>query len=209
MRADQFDPAPPQALSQRVAVVSVVDNHPHRLLPQSPRAMTPSFTDRRERRFRRPDLRRRCRVKVFSQRNTRVVDRHHPPRPLAALGFPDSAAESPRREIRLEPTGGNYLLSVRNDRLIFAAAFAVVACLLVVGLFQMPLAQAAQPRYKVENRAQRAVTRWTNADLSKTFSFRSELPPRSTERPNDLHAIFGPHARKARLFQMPLLAPPY
>jgi len=47
---------------------------------------------RRERRLDEFDLRRGGRVKVVSQRNTRAVDHHHPLRPLAPLGFSDSAA---------------------------------------------------------------------------------------------------------------------
>src|SRR5712691_11165895 len=92
VRADQFNAALPQALPQRIAVVGFVGNHAHRLLPRSARAMTSTYADRRERRFREPDFRRGCRVKVVSQRNTRAVDHHHPLRSLAPLGFADSAA---------------------------------------------------------------------------------------------------------------------
>jgi hypothetical protein len=34
--ADQFDPAPPQTIPQRIAVVSFVRDHAHRLLPRPP-----------------------------------------------------------------------------------------------------------------------------------------------------------------------------
>src|SRR5207302_5894280 len=90
--ADQFAAALPQPLAQRVAVISLVGNHPHRLLPRSARMVTPPYADGRERRLREPDFRRGCRVKVLSQRKTAAVDHHHPLRPLAPLGFSDSAA---------------------------------------------------------------------------------------------------------------------
>src|SRR5437899_4246797 len=70
MRRDQFDSAPCQPLAQRIAVVGLVGDHPHRFLPRTPCTMTPTYADRRERRFREPDFRRGCRVKVLSQRNT-------------------------------------------------------------------------------------------------------------------------------------------
>jgi hypothetical protein len=92
VRTDQFDPALPQPLSQWIAVVRFVSDYPHRLLPWPTGVMTPPYPDRRERRFREPDFRRGCRVKVLSQRKTAAVDHHHPLRPLAPLGFSDSAA---------------------------------------------------------------------------------------------------------------------
>src|SRR5712691_5472691 len=109
VRADQFNAALPQALPQRIAVVGFVGNHAHRLLPRSARAMTSTYADRRERRFREPDFRRGCRVKVVSQRNTRAVDHHHPLRPLAPLGFSDSVA----------PFFAGAKLPSRNDSLHF------------------------------------------------------------------------------------------
>src|SRR5467141_1641597 len=92
VRTDQFDPALPQPLSQWIAVVRFVSDYPHRLLPRPAGVMTPPYPDRRERRFREPDFRRGCRVKELSQRKTAAVDHHHPLRPLAPLGFSDSAA---------------------------------------------------------------------------------------------------------------------
>src|SRR5271157_2036694 len=92
MRRDQFDSAPREPRAQRIAVVGFVGNHPQGLLPGTPCTMAPAYADRRERRFREPDFRRGCRVKVVSQRNTAAVDHHHPLRPLAPLGFSDSAA---------------------------------------------------------------------------------------------------------------------
>src|SRR5271167_4930728 len=74
VRADQFDPAPPQTTPQRIAVVSFVGYHAYRLLPRPARAMAAAYADRRERRFREPDFRRGCRVKLVSQRNTLAVD---------------------------------------------------------------------------------------------------------------------------------------
>jgi hypothetical protein len=63
VRADQFDAARPQAFSQRIAVVGFVSDHPHRFLPWPAGVMTPPYPDGRERRFRKPDVRRGCRVK--------------------------------------------------------------------------------------------------------------------------------------------------
>src|SRR5271169_6144282 len=71
--------------------------------------MTPPYPDRRERRFRECDFPRGCRVKGVSQRNTAAVDHHHPLRPLAPLGFSDSAA----------PFFAGAKLPSRNDSLHF------------------------------------------------------------------------------------------
>jgi hypothetical protein len=109
VRADQFDPALPQALAQRIAVVCFVGDHPQRFLPWTTCVMTPPYADRGERRFREFDFRRGCRVKVLSQRKTAAVDHHHPLRPLAPLGFSDSAA----------PFFAEAKLPSRNDSLHF------------------------------------------------------------------------------------------
>jgi hypothetical protein len=109
VRADQFDPATPQTLSQRITVVGFVGDHPQRFLLRTARVMTASYTDRRERRLRELDFRRGCRVKVVSQRKTAAVDHHHPLRPLAPLGFSDSAA----------PFFAGAKLPSRNDSLHF------------------------------------------------------------------------------------------
>jgi hypothetical protein len=125
MRADQFDAALPQTLPQRIAVVCFVSDHPHRLLPRTARMMTPSYLDRRERRFREPDFRRGCRVKVVSQRNTLAVDHHHPLRPLAPLGFSDSTApffagaKLPSRNDSLHFNCWRSFNSLRNARQMF------------------------------------------------------------------------------------------
>src|SRR5258708_40062044 len=92
VRADQFDPPLLQALPQRIAVICFVGDHSHRLLPRTARVMTPPYAYRRDRRLREFDFRRGRRVKVVSQRKTAAVDHHHPLRPLAPLGFSDSAA---------------------------------------------------------------------------------------------------------------------
>src|SRR3977135_3286615 len=109
VRADQFDPAPPQAFPQRIHVIGFVGNHPHRLLPWTTRVMTPTYSDRRQRDLRELDFRRGCRVKVVSQRKTAAVDHPHPLRPLAPLGFSDSAA----------PFFAGAKLPSRNDSLHF------------------------------------------------------------------------------------------
>jgi len=109
VRADQFNPAASQTLSQRITVVRFVGDNPQRFLSWTPRLMAPSYPDRRERRFREFDFRRGCRVKVVSQRKTAAVDHHHPLRPLAPLGFSDSTA----------PFFAGAKLPSRNDSLHF------------------------------------------------------------------------------------------
>src|ERR1700681_4078240 len=71
--------------------------------------MTSPYPDRRQRRFRECDFPRGCRVKGVSQRKTAAVDHHHPLRPLAPLGFSDSAA----------PFFAGAKLPSRNDSLHF------------------------------------------------------------------------------------------
>jgi hypothetical protein len=125
VRTDQFDTPLPQAFPQRIAVIGFVGNHPQRLLPRTARVMTPSYPDRRERRFREFNFRRGCRVKVVSQRNTAAVDHHHPLRPLAPLGFSDSAApffagaKLPSRNDSLQSSCPRSLNSHKNVRQMF------------------------------------------------------------------------------------------
>src|SRR5579863_1787452 len=125
VRTDQFDPALPQALSQRIAVIRFVGNHPQRLLPRTSRAMTSTYSDRRERCLGEPDFRRGCRVKVVSQRKTAAVDHHHPLRPLAPLGFSDSVApffagaKLPSRNDSLHFNCWRWFNSPRNARQMF------------------------------------------------------------------------------------------
>ena len=117
VRADQFAAALPQPLAQRVAVISLVGNHPHRLLPRSARMVTPPYADGRERRLREPDFRRGCRVKVVSQRKTLAVDHHHPLRPLAPLGFPTpQPLFSPVQNCRPETTRSTATAGARSIR---------------------------------------------------------------------------------------------
>src|SRR5258708_2233440 len=125
VRADQFDPPLLQALPQRIAVIGFVGDHPHRLLPRTARVMTASYPDRRERCLREFDFRRGRRVKVVSQRKTAAVDHHHPLRPLAPLGFSDSAApffagaKLPSRNDSLHFNCWRSFNSLRNDRQMF------------------------------------------------------------------------------------------
>ena len=124
MRNDQLDATPGQSLAQRITVVAAVGNDAFRLLPRTSWPMLPSYADRRERRFRQPDLRRGGRVKVVSQRKTRAVDHHHPLCPLAPLGFPDSAApffagaKLPSRNASLHFNCWRSFSSARNARQI-------------------------------------------------------------------------------------------
>ena len=125
VRADQFDPALPQALPQRIAVIRFVGDHPQRFLLWTTRVMTSPYVDRRERRLCEFDFRRGCRVKVVSQRKTAAVDHHHPLRPLAPLGFSDSAApffagaKLPSRNDSLHFNCWRSLSSLRNVRQMF------------------------------------------------------------------------------------------
>jgi len=64
VRADQFAPALPQALPQRIAVICFVGDHPQRFLLWTTRMVTSPYMDRRERRLCKFDFRRGCRVKV-------------------------------------------------------------------------------------------------------------------------------------------------
>jgi hypothetical protein len=106
---DQFDPALPQSFPQRIAVIGFVGDHSQRLLPWTAGTMGSPYPDRGEGRLREFDFRRGCRVKVVSQRKTPAVDHHHPLRPLAPLGFSDSAA----------PFFAGAKLPSRNDSLQF------------------------------------------------------------------------------------------
>ncbi len=110
VRANQFDAPVPQAKAQRIAVVGFVGDHAHRLLPRPAGSMPPSHPDRCQGLLRELDFRRGRRVKVVSQRKTLAVDHHHPLRPLAPLGFPDSAA----------PFFAGAKLPSRNDSLQFS-----------------------------------------------------------------------------------------
>src|SRR6202049_1134824 len=115
-----------QPLSQRIAVVGFVGAPAPRLLPGPSRRMAPAYGDRRQRRLREPDFRRGCRTKVVSQRNTRAVDHHHPLRPLAPLGFPDSAApffaeaKLPSKNDSLQSSCSRSFNSLKNVRQIFS-----------------------------------------------------------------------------------------
>jgi hypothetical protein len=125
VRTDQFDAALPQPFAQWIAVISFVGDHTQRLLPRTARMMTPPYADRRERRLRKFDFRRGCRVKVVSQRKTAAVDHHHPLRPLAPLGFSDSrapffaGAKLPSRNDSLHFNCWRSFNSLRNDRQMF------------------------------------------------------------------------------------------
>src|SRR5579863_1676744 len=125
VRTDQFDPALPQAFPQRITVICFVGDHPQRLLPRTTRAMTPPYADRGQRRLRELDFRRGRRVKGVSQRKTAAVDHHHPLRPLAPLGFSDSAApffagaKLPSRNDSLHFNCWRSFNSLRNARQMF------------------------------------------------------------------------------------------
>lgn len=124
VRGDQLDAPPGQLLPQRITVVAAVGDQAERLLPGTAAAMPTPYADRRERRLDELDLRRGRSVKVVSQRNTRAVDHHHPLRPLAPLGFSDSAApffagaKLPSRKASLQFNCWRSFNSPRNARQI-------------------------------------------------------------------------------------------
>ncbi len=128
MGTNQLDAATPQAFSQRIAVVRLVSDYPHRLMPRTSGAMSPSYADRRQRFFSEPDFRRGGSVKVVSQRNSLAVVRHHPLHPLAPLGFSDSSApffagaKLPSRNDSLQFNCWRSLNSLRNARQMFSQA---------------------------------------------------------------------------------------
>src|SRR5258708_2836897 len=125
VRTDQFNSSLPQPLPQRIAVIGFIGDHPQRFLPRTARVMTPPYPDRRERRLGEFDFRRGRRVKVVSQRKTAAVDHHHPLRPLAPLGFSDSAApffagaKLPSRNDSLHFNCWRSFNSLRNARQMF------------------------------------------------------------------------------------------
>ncbi len=92
MRDDQLNAAPGQLLAQGVTVVAPVGDQAERLLPRTPRPMSPPYPDRLKRHLDELDLRRGSSVKVVSQRKTLAVDHHPPLRALAPLGFSDCGA---------------------------------------------------------------------------------------------------------------------
>jgi len=124
VRGDQLDAAPGQLLAQRITVVAPVGNQAFRLLPGTPGSMPPPYADCRERRLDELDLRRGRSVKVVSQRKTLAVDHHPPLRPLAPLGFSDSAApffagaKLPSRNASLQFNCWRSFNSPRNARQI-------------------------------------------------------------------------------------------
>jgi len=92
MRDDRFDAPSTQLFAQSIAVVAAIHDHALGFLSRSPRLVSPPYADRHECYLPQLDLRRGCRVKVVSQRNTLAVSHHHPLSPLTPLGFSDSVA---------------------------------------------------------------------------------------------------------------------
>src|SRR5271155_4295448 len=88
VRHDREDPAPAQALTQRVAVVPPIPDKPHGILTGPPTASTRDANGLQGRVDQR-DFRETGRGDMNSQRNTLAVDHHHPLRTLAAAGFSD------------------------------------------------------------------------------------------------------------------------
>lgn len=90
VRSNQGHSAMTQPLAKRVALAVPVSNHPGALLSWTFASVPPSDPDRLKLSFREADFRRGGSVKSHSQRNTATVY-HHLLRPLAPLGFADSA----------------------------------------------------------------------------------------------------------------------
>ncbi len=91
MRHQQFNPAPLQALAQRVGIVSPVrDDAPWLAARTTSSPARNSYL--RERAFRECDLCRRSARQLRSQWNPLAIDQYHPLRALAPLGFANSSA---------------------------------------------------------------------------------------------------------------------
>lgn len=91
MGRKQVDSSLPQSLPKRVAVVRLVTDHSFRTGPRPSRPLLGDF-DLLECLFGEPDLCRRSRVGIASQRNTLAIDHHHVLCSLSPLGLPDSRA---------------------------------------------------------------------------------------------------------------------
>ena len=87
---NQFDASFPQALPQRVGIVSGIGNHTLRLLPRA--ALRTRYPDLVERGFRKLNFTGGGTFQLNSQRKTFTVDQYHPLRALAPLGFADGSA---------------------------------------------------------------------------------------------------------------------
>ena len=126
MRRNQQDAPPTQSRSQCVTVVAFISNHARRLLSRTPGAMPSAYPDRRERRLRKPGLRRGCSGKGVSQRKTRAVDHHHPLRAFPPAGFAHSVApflagaKLPSRNDSLHCNCWRSFNSLRNARQMFS-----------------------------------------------------------------------------------------
>jgi hypothetical protein len=90
VRRNQFDAALLEPLPQRVRIISAVSDYPLGLLsrPAFP-AGDPDFSQRG---FRKRNFTGGGTFQPNSQRKTLTVDRYHPLRPLATLGFTDGGA---------------------------------------------------------------------------------------------------------------------
>jgi hypothetical protein len=116
--ANQLDAATLQTLSQRIAVVCFVGDHPQRLLPRTARVLGGPLRAS----SRRVGLPPRMHREVVSQSKTAAVDHDHALRPLALLGFSDSAApffagaKLPSRNDSLHSSCRRSFHSLRNGR---------------------------------------------------------------------------------------------
>lgn len=88
---DQFDPPLRQPVPERSAEISLVRNHPLRLLFGTATTRAGN-SDRTQRFFRERDFRRGRRYNADAERYPLAVDHNHPLRALAPLGFPHSVA---------------------------------------------------------------------------------------------------------------------
>ncbi len=89
MRADQFNPATFQTLSQRIAVVGSIRNQSSRIFSRTATTF-PRHGNLFDRRFQKLHFRRTGRVQVEAQRNSLAVNHHHPLRAFAAFGRSDT-----------------------------------------------------------------------------------------------------------------------
>ena len=91
MRNEKVDPSLPQFFSSGVAVVSLVADQPLGPRPWSSRSPF-GYSELSKRLIKEPDLSRRGRVGMASERNTLAIDQYHALCSLSALGLADSRA---------------------------------------------------------------------------------------------------------------------
>jgi hypothetical protein len=125
MRTDQFNSPCGQPGPQRITVVAPVSNQPYGFASGTTRTRA-GHSNRTQRFLDESDFRWGRRVQVVSQRKTLAVDHHHPLRPLATLGFPDTVApflagaKLPSAKASLQSSWPRWSSSARKARQAFS-----------------------------------------------------------------------------------------